>query len=106
VQPYPGPGLRRLVGEQQVWYAVWRGDGREILYVAGGDLYAVSVADSSGALRLGTPEKLFSGLREAAGTVVRSQPLAVSRDGERIYWLQGSEQPDTDMIHVRTRAIR
>jgi hypothetical protein len=29
-------------------------------------------------------------------------PLAVSRDGSRIYFPQAIEQPEADVIHVRT----
>jgi hypothetical protein len=35
-----------------------------------------------------------------------SRPLAVSRDGSRIYFLQSAEQPESGVINVRIRAIR
>jgi hypothetical protein len=31
-----------------------------------------------------------------------SRPLAASHDGARIFWPQGVEQPDSNVIHVKT----
>jgi len=35
-----------------------------------------------------------------------AKPLAVSRDGSRIYVLQSTEEPESGVIQVRTGAIR
>jgi serine/threonine protein kinase len=37
-----------------------------------------------------------------AGANKGSRPLAVSHDGSRIFWAQGVEQPDSNLIHVKT----
>jgi hypothetical protein len=85
--------------------AVWRADGKEILYVTGNTLMSVTV-DGSDTLTFGAPRKLFSGLRLPGGTVASSIPLAVSRDGARIFWAQGIEQPESNVIHIKTGAVR
>jgi len=100
VQPFPGPGRRQLI-DASGRDPVWRGDGKEILYVREDAVWSVAVSRSAGDVTLGTPERLFSGLRLPPGYVAESQPLAVSRDGSRIYFLQGVPQPAGDVIHVR-----
>jgi eukaryotic-like serine/threonine-protein kinase len=105
VQPFPGPGPRRQIapsGEK----AVWRKDGKEILYVDKLTVMSVTVETAGAELRFGAPRPLFSGLRRAPGTSQASTPLAVSRDGSRIFWLQGVEQPDSNMIYIKTGALK
>jgi len=106
VQPFKRPGLRTQIAQSKVGqlsgYPEWRKDGKEIVYVAESDFWSVSVDIQKGALHFGAPEKLFSGFRRPAGTVNVSRPFAVSRDGSRIYAVQGIEQPDRNMIHVKT----
>ena len=103
VQPFPGPGLRRQIvatpGRVQ-----WSRNGKEILYESGGGIYSVGVDTVGGELRFGTPVLLFSGLRVPARTNV-SHPLAVSRDGSRIFWPQAVEQPGSDVIQIRTHGV-
>jgi hypothetical protein len=100
VQPFPGPGLRTqaVLGGG---IPVWRKDGKEILIASGGDVRSVRVDATSGGLRFGAPETLFSGLRAPGGLNGFSHPLAVSRDGSRIFWVQGAEQPESNVINVR-----
>jgi hypothetical protein len=45
---------------------------------------------------------MFSGLCVPAGEVDVGRPLAISRDGSRIFWLQGIEQPDSNLIYIKT----
>ena len=63
---------------------------------------AVEGNGGNGAPGFSAPRKLFSGLSVSAGTNVATQDLAVSHDGSRIFWLQGIEQPDSNVIHVKT----
>jgi hypothetical protein len=117
VQPYPGPGFRRqLFDAEQVpiegpkTLAVrnpqWRGDGREIVfYVAPGRIYSIPVSFAGGAPQFGKAIVLFSGARRPAGLTASSLPLAVSRDGSRVYWMQGPERSDSGVIHIRTNAL-
>jgi Tol biopolymer transport system component len=99
VQPFPGPGRRQLVDKKGI-DPVWRGDGKEIAYVQGDAVWSAAVSTSGGTLTLGTPQRLFAGLRRAPASVAQSQSLAVSRDGTRLYFVQGVEQPAGDLIHV------
>jgi serine/threonine protein kinase len=106
VQPFKRPGLRTQVaqskGGQLSGFPEWRKDGKEIVYVAESDFWSVSVENQKGELRFGAPQKLFSGFRRPAGITIASRPFAISRDGSRIYAVQGIEQTDTNMIHVKT----
>jgi hypothetical protein len=100
VQPFPGPGLRRQISGISA-EPVWRKDGKEILYRAAGGIWSVRVEAEGEGLNFAAPQKLFSGIRTPAYTVVASRLLAVSRDGSRIYFPQAVEQPDSDVIHVK-----
>jgi hypothetical protein len=100
VQPFPGPGRRQLIAQNGV-DPVWRGDGKEIVFVEGGAVWSVAVS-SSGAPTMGIPQRLFGGVRPAPSTVAQSQSLAVSRDGSRFFLVQGVEQPEAHVIHVMT----
>lgn len=104
VQPYPEPGPRRQIAQAGT-RPVWRGDGKEILYLSGATVMSVSVAGSE-RLTFAAPRKLFSGLRMPGGAVDSSVPLAVARDGSRIFWLQEVEHPDANLIHVRIGAVK
>jgi uncharacterized protein (TIGR03437 family) len=59
---------------------------------------ATSLSYGNSFERFGPPRALFSGLHQAQG----ARTFAVSRDGSRIFWLQGTEQPDSNMIYIKT----
>jgi hypothetical protein len=103
VQPIPGPGPRRQIAPEGAGSAFpfWRTDGKEILYRDGDALISVAV-EWNGTLKFGAPRKLFSGLRMPGGSDASSRPLAASHDGSRIFWAQGAEQRDSNVIHLRT----
>jgi hypothetical protein len=105
VQPLGAPGARRQIAGSGRW-PVWRKDGKEILYANEGTLMSIPVEGTDIALRFGSPHPLFSGLRQAVGTVPRSMPLAVSHDGSRIFWVQGAAETESNVIQVRTNVIR
>ena len=105
VQPFPGPGRRQLIDEHGI-DPVWRGDGKEIVFVRDNAIWSVAVTSSVGMPTFGSPEKLFEDVRRAPSAVGQSQGLAVSRDGSRFFLVQGVEQPDTNVIHVMTPAQR
>jgi len=107
VQPFPGPGARRQISSDNS-YAVWRGDSKEILYISRTPeaLTLMSIAVGGGATpSFSAPQKMFSGLRWPGGSITTT-PLAVSRDGSRIFWLQAVEQPEPNVIHVKIGAVR
>ncbi len=101
VQPFPGPGRRQPVAPQGQ-DPEWRKDGKEIAYVGRGGVMAVAVDATGSQLRFGAPRNLFLGLRTPAGSNASARPLAVSRDGSRFYWPQAVEQPDSNVIHIKT----
>src|SRR5262249_46071609 len=76
-------GRRQIAPEGS--HPAWRRDGKEILYIGREGLMSVAVETSGNDLRFGTPRRLFSGLRQPAGSILLSRPLDVSRDGSRIY---------------------
>jgi hypothetical protein len=104
VQPLASLGLRRQITNSGN-FAVWRKDGKEILYVDQGRIWSVRVDGAGAQLRFAPPELLFS-VSRPLGMTSGSRPLAVNRDGSKIYFLQSTEEPDAGVIHVRTRAIR
>jgi eukaryotic-like serine/threonine-protein kinase len=104
VQPLSGKSLRRQIARSG-YFPGWRGDAKEILYYDPGKIWSVGVQGSGEELRFSDSEPLFSVARPM-GILSGSRPLAVNRDGSRIYFLQSAEQPDAGVIHVRTGAIR
>ncbi len=104
VQPIARAVLRRQIASSGT-YAVWRKDGREIVYFDQGRIWSVRVDGAGTQLRFASAELLFS-VSRPLGMTSGSRPLAVSRDGSKIYLLQSTEEPDSGVIHVRTRAIR
>jgi hypothetical protein len=98
VQPFERPGPRKQIASAGE-YPVWRRDGKEILYLGGGQIWSVRVETSSEEVRTADPVPLFS-VRPSPRVLDVSQ-LAVSSDGSRIYFPQAVEQPDSDMIHIR-----
>ena len=99
VQAFPGPGLRKQISVSGS-FPQWRKDGKEIVYYYLNQIWSIPVEPSPGdQLRFGSPVALFSvrpGPNLAAGAI----PIAVSRDGSRIYFPQAVEQTDSNMIHV------
>ena len=99
MQPFPGgPGLRKQISDSG-WYPVWRRDGNEIVYHDGERIWSIPVTTSGDALLFGVPVALFA-VGSAAGLVARLNPLAVTRDGSRIFFPRAAEQPDANMIHI------
>jgi hypothetical protein len=102
VSPEPLQGVGGLNTEEITSageYPTWRKDGKEIVYLDGNRIWSLPVDTSSGEVRAGVPEALFS--VRPVGRVLDVSPLAVSRDGSRFYFPQAIEQPDSDVIHAR-----
>jgi hypothetical protein len=104
VQRFPGPGLRKQVTSRGN-YPIWRKDGKEIVYLdeyqGRNYVWSVPVSAAGGEFRAGTPVPLFPA-RLPATTWGDLNFLAVSRDGSRFYIPQAVEQPESDVINVRT----
>jgi len=100
VLPFPGPGLRRQITSDGN-YPVWRKDGKEILYLDRKQISSIPVIASGDDVRFGSPSALFE--VRSLNTVSGRNPLAVTRDGSRIFFSQAAEQTEgSDVIHVRS----
>jgi hypothetical protein len=102
VQPFPGPGVRRQISRGGK-FPVWRKDGKEIVFWNSDRLWSIRVDSAGSDLHFGDPVPLFSAKRPPS--VVDITPMAVSRDGSKIYLLQPVEQPDSNVIHVKLNAL-
>jgi hypothetical protein len=63
-------------------------------------VWSIEVARTTSDVAFGAPTALFPVGRVAG--VADITPLAITRDGSRIYLPQVVEQPDSDVIHIRT----
>ena len=99
VQPFPGPGLRRQISSSG-GFPVWRRDGAEIVFLNEDQLWSVRVEPRGGDLGFSEPEPLFP--VQQPGGVIDVTPLAITRNGARIYMPQPIETIDSDVIHIRT----
>ena len=98
VQPFPGAGLRKQISSRGR-YPVWRRDGKEIIYLDQSQIWSIRVESIGSQLRFSAPVALFR-VSVPASLVAREHPLAITRDGSRIYFPLPVEQPDNNMIHV------
>jgi hypothetical protein len=98
VQALPDPGLRKKIADHGR-YPFWRRDGKEIVYFDQNRIWSVRVDKKGGELSFGGPEQLFS-VRAGADLLKGLNPLAVTRDGSRIYFPQDVEGEDSDVIHI------
>jgi WD40 repeat protein len=101
VQPFPKGPRRQVSGTGQ--YPVWRRDGKEIVFhdFMRGGIASIAVQPIGADLKFGNSETLFT-VRWPSESVSDVTPMAVSRDGSRIYLPQPMDQPDSNVIHVRT----
>jgi Tol biopolymer transport system component len=100
IQPFPGPGGKQPVSNGGGQAPVWRGDGRELFYhsphfgpPAEGEtvrMMAVSVAEKSSVLTIGSPTQLFEGAYFPSGPI---RSYDVTRDGQRFLMVQMDERP-------------
>jgi Tol biopolymer transport system component len=91
VQSFPSPGIRYPVSTGGGMQPRWRGDGKELFYMAPagqvgigiGRVMAVSVQRTATALRLGDPTALFDSYVSVAEHQGASFNYAVTADGQR-----------------------
>jgi hypothetical protein len=100
-QRFRSGGLRKQLSPEGGYDPVWRGDGKEILYLNGSTVYSLMVEEQGDTLRAKAPVALFQ-VRVPNGMVVGDTPLAVTRDGSKILFAQGSEQPNPQLTYVMT----
>ena len=101
VQPFPSGGLRSQLTSTGGYAPIWRGDGREILYRNGTKICSLRVEVKDNTVHASPPETLFE-VRVPAGLVGDSMPMAVTRDGSKILFAQGVEQPNPQLTYVMT----
>jgi serine/threonine protein kinase len=104
VQPFQGPSSGRKHIASGGEYPTWRGDNKEIIYLAGNRIWSVRVDTVGDELRFGNPAPLFN--VGPTNRVLDMSQLAISKDGSRIYFPQAIPQPDSDVIHVLTGWIK
>ena len=76
-------------------------DGKEILYLEQNQIWSVSVEPAGANLHFGAPQALFT-VRPPPLTI-GMDPLAVSRDGSRIFFPQEVKPPeDSNAIQIRS----
>jgi Tol biopolymer transport system component len=91
VKPFPGPGVPLQVALRGTAPA-WRGDGRELYYMDGRRIMAVSVSTTSGRFEAGEPRVLFEADLRA------NFAYDVSRDGQRFVLIVGSGAPPPNNV--------
>jgi DNA-binding winged helix-turn-helix (wHTH) protein/Tol biopolymer transport system component len=100
-QPVLSGGLRTQLTSAGATRPIWRGDGKEILYLNGSTIYSLRVEVKGNTIHTGPPEALFD-VRVPTGIVGYEMPMAVTRDGSRILFAQGVEQPNPQLTYVMT----
>ena len=96
VQPFPQGGGKRQVSTNGGHQPRWRGDGKEIFFVEGDALMAVSVTTRP-AFSVGSAKRLF----DAQGALVgRGHRYDVSSDGQRFVMVETLEEPPAPLIRV------
>jgi Tol biopolymer transport system component len=104
VQPFPGPGARVPVSVNGGAQVRWRGDGKELFFIALDDrLMAVPIAlpSNGDAAEAGAPVPLFTTHVGGAVQSFSRQQYAVSPDGQRFLMntvLQGTPVPPITVI--------
>jgi Tol biopolymer transport system component len=99
VQPFRAKGEAVRVSTEGGGQARWRGDGRELFYVApDGRLMAVEVRATSGRIEIGLPKPLFGGVNPDPTT----DHYAVTADGQRFLLPMPVGENPGARIHVVT----
>ena len=97
VQPFPQGGAKWQVSTNGGGQPRWRGDGKEIFYVEGGTLMAVSVTTSP-VFSPGAAQPLF---KDQTAFVGRGQQYDVTPDGQRFVVIETLGDADTGQaLHV------
>ena len=94
VQPFPGPGMKRLVSEGGGLNPIWSRDGSELFYRRGADLVVTRI-DTSGGFQAGPSKALFTGRYRQTG-----RDFDVSPDGSRFLMMRNDDPRTTTSINV------
>jgi Tol biopolymer transport system component len=94
VQPFPGPGMKRLVSEGGGLNPIWSRDGSELFYRRGADIVVTRI-DTSGGFQAGPSKALFTGRYRQTG-----RDFDVSPDGSRFLMMRNDDPRTTTSINV------
>jgi hypothetical protein len=90
VAPFPGPGRTFQVSLLGGRNPRWRGDGKELFYLANNQLMAAKIDAHSQSLEIGSVQSLFGGLA--------SVRYDVSRDGQRVLLAMPAPESKSDPL--------
>jgi len=97
VSPYPDPDVKRLVSDEEGGgQPVWSPDGRELFYLSGNKMMAVSV-QTEPSFSVGKPRLLFEGSYVYAQFAPWKQYYDISPDGQQFVMIKEAGQAP---IHV------
>jgi hypothetical protein len=96
VAPFPGPGPRIPVSAGGGHSSLWSPDGRELYYVQGDAIMAVTVGRSA-TMSVSAPRKLFEG--RFRGNPNTLTPFDIAPDGRRFIRVQQA-QPDRAVTRI------
>jgi dipeptidyl aminopeptidase/acylaminoacyl peptidase len=100
VQSFPKSGTKGLVSTTGGSQPRWRGDGRELFYLApDGYLMAVPMGAGAGPSGIGTPVRLFKP-RFAPFSAISRQQYVVSSDGQRFLLVAADDVPTPPITMV------
>ncbi len=98
IEAFPNGGQKiRISGDIGGVQPRWRRDGRELYFVApDGSLMAVTVEETGGVLKVGTPKALFKTMIEAGGGIGTRASYDATRDGSRFFVTEQKKDPGAD----------
>jgi hypothetical protein len=94
VQPFPGPGAKRLVSDSGGSRPIWSRDGRELFYRRGAEFLAVKV-EREPIFTAGKSSVMFSGRYRMTG-----RDFDVSPDGTRFVMMRNDDPRTSKTINV------
>jgi eukaryotic-like serine/threonine-protein kinase len=94
VQPFPGPGAKRLVSEVGGTNPLWSRNGRELFFRNAGE-FLVAAVETAGGFTSGKPAAMFSGRYRLTG-----RDYDVSADGTRFVMMRNDDPRTTTTINV------
>jgi DNA-binding winged helix-turn-helix (wHTH) protein len=106
IEPFGSAGIPTQISPEGGGHPIWRGDGKEVLYLHGRTeggqvtVYSVRVETKGNEIHVTPPEALFK-VRISDAIVLGGKPLGVTRDGSRILVARSMDEPDSH-INVMT----
>ncbi|MEQ1643842.1 MAG: protein kinase [Pyrinomonadaceae bacterium] len=98
IEAFPNGGQKiRISGDIGGVQPRWRRDGRELYFVAAdGSLMAVTVEETGGVLKAGTPKALFKTTIEPGSGLGTRASYDAARDGSRFFVTERKKDPGAD----------